>query len=92
MVSSKYIFLSIGIGIAIAIVIGFGILNSTESNLETRMEIEKEISKPVPELEATDEGTYIYSFGKESVSIIDPLNNNIILQLDVPYTVWPANH
>lgn len=78
--------------IAITIVIGFGILNSTESNLETMMEIEKEISKPIPELEATDEGTYIYSFGKESVSIIDPLNNNIILQLDVPYTVWPANH
>ncbi len=99
---SRYMFLGIGIGIGIAvgIAIGFGALNSTMSDLQARLEAEQEISTPIPELISKEEELsniigerfYVYAFGKESVSIIDPLNNNIILQSDVPYTIWPANH
>jgi len=100
---SRYVFLTIGVGIGIAvgITIGFGALNSMTLDLQTRLDkAQEDISTLILQLNTKGkepsgiigERYYIYAFGKESVSIIDPLNNNIILQSDVPYTVWPANH
>lgn len=96
---SRYLFLGIGIGIGIAIGITIGFI-ATTSDLQTRLDkTQQDILMLRSEIASKDKGlsniigkrSYIYVFGKESASIIDPLNNNIILKSGVPYTVWPAN-
>lgn len=96
---SRYLLLGIGIGIGIAIGIAIGFI-ATTSDLQTRLDktqqdiltLRSEIASKDKELSnIIGKRSYIYVFGKESASIIDPLNNNIILKSGVPYTVWPAN-
>ena len=99
---SKYQFLGIGIGIGIAIgvAIGFTGFSSMTSDIQSKLEGRQEISTNTEKLAAKDgelanlmdNHYYVYVFSKESASLIDPLDNNRILQSSVPYTVWPSNH
>ena len=91
---SKYQFLGIGIGIGIAIgvAIGFTGFSSMISDIQSKLEGRQEISTNTEKLVAKDgelanlmdNHYYVYVFSKESASLIDPLDNNRILQSSVP--------
>lgn len=64
-------------------------LGKLTSSLEQNLALKEEVERLSSQIEKR---AYIYTFGKRTVSIIDPLSKELLLRNHVPYSAWPGNH